>query len=121
MRSITPLWLPCIALLLVLIPACSPPSAYQEPPPSRVTVATPIVRTVPIWHEENGDTEAVEQAIVRSRVRGILQEIMFEPDAQVTEGKPLFQIEQKEFVNAVQAATAAVSSAKAAKVSDHSL
>ncbi len=103
--------------MLFLVAGCSPPSAYQELPPSRVTVATPIVQTVPIWHEENGETEAVEQAVVRSRVRGILQEIKFEPDAEVTEGKPLFQIEQKEFLNAVQAAKASVSSAKAALVS----
>ncbi|MGI9516711.1 MAG: efflux RND transporter periplasmic adaptor subunit [Pirellulaceae bacterium] len=96
------------------ITGCQPASVYQEPPPSKVTVATPIVQTIPIWQEENGETEAVEQALVRSRVSGLLQEIKFQPDEKVEEGRPMFQIEQKEFLAAVQAATASVNSAKAA-------
>ncbi len=93
---------------------CKPESAYQVPPPLKVAVVQPIIETVPIFLEENGQTEAVEQAVVQARVRGILQEIKFEPDSLVTEGTPLFLIEQQEYQAAVQSAAATVSSAKAA-------
>ena len=93
---------------------CQPESAYQVPPPPNVTAVKPIVETVPIYFEENGQTEAVEQAVVQARVRGILQELKFEPDSLVTEGTPLFLIEQQEYQAAVQSAQATVSSAKAA-------
>ena len=94
-----------IGLCVILFHAgCEPESAYQVPPPPKVTAAQPIVETVPIFLEENGQTEAVEQAVVQARVRGILQEIKFEPDSLVTEGTPLFLIEQQEYQVAVQSA-----------------
>jgi RND family efflux transporter MFP subunit len=93
---------------------CTPESAYQVPPPPKVTAAQPIVESVPIFLEENGQTEAVEQAVVQARVRGMLQEIKFEPDSFVTEGTPLFLIEQEEYQAAVQSAAATLDSAKAA-------
>ncbi len=93
---------------------CQPKSAYQAPPAPHVSVAKAIVKTVPIFLEENGQTEAAEQAVVQARVRGILQEIRFEPDSLVTENTPLFLIEQQEYQAALQSAAASVSSAKAA-------
>ena len=85
---------------------CQPKSAYQAPPAPHVSVAKAIVETVPIFLEENGQTEAVEQAVVQARVRGILQEIKFEPDSLVTKGTPLFLIEQQEYQAAFQSAAA---------------
>lgn len=72
-----------------------------------------MVETIPIFLEENGETEAVEQAVVSARVRGILEKIEFEPNDLVEEGTPLFQIEKTEFLAAVKSAEANVSSVKA--------
>ncbi len=96
---------------------CQPEAAYQAPPPPKVNVVKPIVQTVPIFHEENGETEAVEQATVKARVSGILEEIKFNPDDIVAEGDELFRIEQKEYIAALQSAEADVSSAEAELVS----
>lgn len=104
------LWVSVIAIQL----GCKPESAYQTPPPPKVTIAKPNVDNVPIFLIENGQTEAVEQAVVQAQVRGILQEIKFEPNDEVTEGTPLFLIEQQEYAAAVESAKATLSSARAA-------
>lgn len=106
-----------LALLISLIVfqiGCKPESAYKTPPPPQVTVITPTIQTVPIFLEENGQTEAVEQATIQARVRGILQEVKFEPDSYVEEGTELFQIEQQEYLAEVKSAEATLNSAKAA-------
>ncbi len=64
-----------ITAAIPILMGCRPDSGYQAPPPPKVTVVQPTVETVPIFLEENGQTEAVEQAVVQARVRGILQEI----------------------------------------------
>ena len=101
----------CVVIVQV---GCQPHNAYQTPPAPQVTAVKPVVETVPIFLEENGQTEAVEQAVVQARVRGILQEIKFQPNSFVTEGTPLFLIEQQEYLAAVESAEATVTSAKAA-------
>ncbi len=110
---------------LVIQTGCKPESAYQAPGPPRVVAVKPEIDTVPIFLEENGQTEAVEQAVVLARVRGILQEIKFKPDSEVTEGTPgttdepgtpgtlLFQIEKQEYEAIVRSRDATVKSAKA--------
>lgn len=100
----------CVAIIQS---GCEPQSAFQASPPPTVTTIKPEVKTVPIFLEENGETEAVEQAVVQARVRGILKEIRFEPNDLVTEDTPLFLIEQQEYLAAVNSAKALVSSAKA--------
>jgi RND family efflux transporter MFP subunit len=103
-----------IAFVLVIYTGCQSKTAYQAPPPPKVTVVNPMVKTVPLFLEENGQTEAVGQAVVRARVPGILKEIKFQPDSEVSEGTLLFQIEKDEYLAAVESARASVSSAKAA-------
>jgi RND family efflux transporter MFP subunit len=93
---------------------CTPGTAYQPPPPPKVAVVKPVVETIPIFIEENGQTEAVEQAIVQARVRGILKEIKFQPGSFVAEGTPLFEIEQEQYLASVESAKATINSAKAA-------
>ncbi|MEM0926142.1 MAG: efflux RND transporter periplasmic adaptor subunit [Planctomycetota bacterium] len=92
---------------------CNSPAGLQETAPPKVSTIIPIQETIPIFLEENGETEAVEQAVVSARVRGILESIEFEPNDRVEEGTPLFMIEQKEFLAAVASAEANVSSVKA--------
>ena len=107
-----------VSLVIMIQVGCQPEPTYQSPPPPKVTVVKPEVKNVPIFLVENGETEAVEQAVVQARVRGILEEIRFEPDSVVTEGQDiLFVIQQAEYLAAVKSGEAAVSSAKAAQAS----
>jgi RND family efflux transporter MFP subunit len=87
---------------------------YQPPPPPEVTVASPVVRTVPVYIEENGETEAVERAEVSARVTGFLQEIEFNPADLVTEGEVLYVIEPDQYKATRDAAQAALEAAEAA-------
>ena len=80
---------------------------------TKVGVVQPMVDDVPIYLVENGELEAVEQALVQARVRGILQELKFVPNSYVEEGTELFVIEQKEYITQVKAAQANLNSAKA--------
>jgi len=106
-----------IVCVTISYAGCKPETAYQTPPPPKVTTVNPIVETVPIFLEVNGETEAVEQAVVQARVRGILGELQTEPNSIVSKGDRLFIIEPKEYEAARDSAAAALSSAKAALVS----
>ncbi|WP_158265702.1 efflux RND transporter periplasmic adaptor subunit [Blastopirellula marina] len=87
-----------IAAGIFLVGGCRPANQYQEPPPSKVTVAKPLVRDVTVYMEETGTTEAVQRADVYARVSGVLQKIVFQPNDEVTEGDILFNIQPDEYV-----------------------
>lgn len=91
-----------------------PDNTYQPPPPPKVTVAKPVQQAVTLYVEENGETEVVERAEVRARVRGFLQEIKFEPGQEVQEEDVLYVIEQSEYQAALNSANAQFESAGAA-------
>lgn len=98
----------------ILLVGCQPDTAYKAPPPPTVTIAKPTIETVPIFLEENGETEAVEQAIVQSRVRGVLGELLVDPNSRVIKDETiLFQINPEEYDAALASAEAEVNSAKA--------
>ncbi len=97
----------------------APDNTYQEPPPPEVTVAKPIQKTVEIFVEENGETEVVDRAEVRARVRGFLEEVNFIPGQKVTKDENLYVIQRSEYQAAVNSAKAALSAAEGAvKVSE---
>ncbi len=87
---------------------------YVPPPPAEVTVAQPVQQTVTPFLEKNGETEAVEQAEVRARVTGFVEEIKFEPGQDVAKDDVLYQIETDQYDAAVSSATAEVAVADAA-------
>ncbi len=100
--------------LLVTLAGCSlPENAYVPPPPPEVTVARPIQRSITPFLQENGVIEAVDEAEVRARVRGFVQEIKFAPGQQVTEGDLLYLIEPDQYQAAVNSAKASVAVAEA--------
>ena len=86
-----------LVLLLAGLPACEQETPIQAPVLPSVTVQKPTVKTVPLFHEENGETEAVDQAVVRARVSGILQEMKYKEDQRVEKEKVLFVIEKDEY------------------------
>ncbi len=104
-------------LLAALLAGCGigvPDNSYQPPPPPEVTVAKPLQQTVTLFIEENGETEAVERAEVRARVRGFLEEIKFEPGQQVAKDDVLYVIQRSEYQAALNSAKAALAAAEAA-------
>jgi multidrug efflux pump subunit AcrA (membrane-fusion protein) len=79
----------------------------------------PVKHPVVEFVEENGESEAVERAEVRSRVRGFVQQINFEPGQSVSRDTVLYEIEDDEYVAAKNASAAEVTAAQAAiKVSE---
>ncbi len=91
-----------------------PANDYVPPPPPDVTVMAPVVQPVTEFLEENGETEAVERAEVRSRVRGFVEAIEFDPGQTVDRGMPLYQIEDDEYRASVESAKAELALADAA-------
>jgi len=105
------------ALLGVACLGCTgggPGNQYQPPPPPEVTVAQPLQQSVTIFLEETGETEAVNEAEVRARVKGFLQEINFIPGQQVKKDDVLYVIEKDEYQAAVNSAQATIATAQAA-------
>jgi RND family efflux transporter MFP subunit len=76
-------------------------------------VAQPVQQNLTIFIEENGETEAVEQADVRARVGGFVEQISFQPGQFVSEDQELYQIEPDTYLATRNAAAASVEAAKA--------
>ncbi len=90
---------------------------YVEPPPAQVEVVRPLQQTIPLYFENNGETEAVSRAEVRARVGGILEQVNFVPGdlekGYVQEGDLLYQIEPTQYEAARSSAAASLKAAEA--------
>lgn len=102
-----------ISLLTLSLGCGGVSNEYVAPPPPDVTVATPVQHPVTQFIEENGETEASERAEVRSRVRGFVESIEFEPGQPVNRDTLLYKIEDAEYVATVNSAVAEVAAADA--------
>ena len=78
----------------------------QEIPPLAVNTITVKKEAVPIWKQYTGMTKASSDQEVKARVSGILEKIYFKDGQQVKKGQKLFQIQQAEYVAALNAAKA---------------
>lgn len=102
-------------LLMTILLGCAPASnEYVEEAPPEVTVVHPIQQTITQFIEENGTTEAFGEADVRARVRGFIEEIVFQPGQEVKAGDVLYRIEQDQYEAELNSAKASVASADAA-------
>jgi membrane fusion protein, multidrug efflux system len=104
-----------LTLGLVAVGLSALPGLAQEaaaPPPPPVSVAKPVVREIIDADEFIGRFDAVDQVAVRSRVDGYLDSVHFKDGALVKKGDPLFTIDQRPFVTALQQAQAALEVAK---------
>lgn len=111
-----------LVLMLPVLAACEESNTYVEPPPPKVTVATPAIQDVTDYLYFTGTTQAAAVVDVRARVPGELRSMSFTPGRQVAEGDPLFMIDQREYQADLEIAKAEVSSAQAQKVeADRSL
>ncbi len=89
-------------------------NAPAAPPPPEVTVAKPVVKEIVEDDEFVGRFAAVSEVEIRARVNGYLEAVLFEDGEIVKQGDPLFTIDPRPFVTALNQAQAEVDSAQAA-------
>jgi RND family efflux transporter MFP subunit len=104
-----------VGLGLILIAGCrKAPPAYVAPPPPEVTVAKPLVRTLPQTLDFTGFTRGVEQVDIRAKVRGTIVEKLVDGGRFVQAGAVLFVVDPVAYQAAVDQARAEVESRQAA-------
>jgi RND family efflux transporter MFP subunit len=87
--------------------------ANVEPPAPTVVVKTLGQATVPITEDYQGTIGAVESVEIRARVPGVLEQAPFKEGDLVHQGDLIFQIQQNEYVAALQTARAQLATARA--------
>ena len=103
-----------IALVLFGAAACGDnKNQYVAPPPPKVTVAKPEVRTVTENLEFTGNTAAFNTVKLVARVQGYLQKIHFTDGARVKKGDLLFTIQQEQYKAQLLQAQSEVTAARA--------
>lgn len=98
------------SFLFLLITGCE--QARPPMPIPEVDTAAPLVQTVSGWQTFPGRFQAAQQVEIRARVSGYLEKILFQDGQFVTEGDPLFVIEQDPFEIAVRRTTSEYQLAK---------
>ncbi|MDH3912125.1 MAG: efflux RND transporter periplasmic adaptor subunit [Rhodospirillales bacterium] len=109
-------WLAAGLLIASLLAACEEQNAYIEPPPPKVTVAQPLIRTITDYLELTGTTSASARVEIRARVPGVLQSMHFDSGVYVAEGDLLFVINPEEYEADLKAAEAELARAEALRV-----
>lgn len=108
-------------LFLLVAGGCTQRNAYVPPPPPEVTVGTAEQRTITLYHDYTGTTEASNSVQVRARVTGYLEQADFQEGATVHEGQLLFVIDQRPYAAQLDQAKANLESRKAAATQQQSV
>ena len=104
-------------LATLALAACSPaPKAPVAMPPPDVLVAVPAQRDVPVTREWLATVDGSANVVVRPRVQGYLTKILYSPGAEVKAGAPMFEIDPRPFVAALEQAEAALAQSHAVQV-----
>lgn len=69
------------------------PSAKGALPPLKVTVATPVVKTITEFTDVTGSLKAIERVEVRPQVTGYIDKVLFKDGAEVKRGDILVKID----------------------------
>ncbi len=102
MRIAKQLTLIGLPALLAVAAGCEKPQARAEPPPPKVTVASPQVREMIDYDQYNGWLDAAESVDVRARVRGHIQKIHFTDGQLVKKNDLLIELDPRPFEADVQ-------------------
>ncbi len=102
-----------MALAAAALAGCKKQNSFIEPPPPKVTVATPAAKTINRYLEATGNTAAFNSVDLVARVQGTLQEIAYTDGAMVKKGDLLFVIEPLPYQTKLQQARAAEAGALA--------
>jgi RND family efflux transporter MFP subunit len=97
-----------VAVVAVVLGACSSPEAKPAPQPPAVTVVTVAQRAVPVYGQYVGQTEAVKTVEVRARVEGYLERQAVPDGGDVKAGDLLFVIDPRPFEATLRQAQATV-------------
>ena len=101
-------------MLAAVLTGCSDAQKNAAaPPPSAVTVAKPVQRTVVDQDEYVGRFVAVDSVEIRSRLSGYLSDIHFQDGQMVKQGDLLFTIDRRPFQIALDQARANLDLARA--------
>lgn len=76
---------------------CEKAPARAEPPPPKVSVAHPQMRSIVEYDDYNGWLEAPQTVEVRSRVRGHIDKVHFTDGQLVKKGDLLFELDPRPF------------------------
>lgn len=108
-RSLFAVAIGAAAVVVGGVAGCKPrQAAFAPPPPPEVSVAAPVVKTMPQTLDFTGFTRGTEQVDVRARVRGFIQSRSVTGGERVKAGDPLFVIDPRPFEAAVRQAQADV-------------
>jgi len=110
---------PWLLVVLLALSGCytsDVKQAMQKPgaaPPPSVTVETVGRRSVPIFRDFTGQTQATQAVDIKARVEGTLQSEYFAPGKLVHKNDVLFQIDPSQYDATLQSAQAQLLKAKA--------
>lgn len=100
-------------LVVTLASSCSKPAEEpQQQSAPEVDVSQPIQAVITQWDEYTGRFAAVNQAEIRARVSGYLQQTKFKDGQAVKQGDVLFVIDQRPFKIALKSAESRLDLAK---------
>lgn len=102
-----------LALSSCLLAACGESTPPEQAPPPAVNYVTLETRPVTLTRELPGRTSAYVVAEVRPQVTGIVEERLFDEGALVTEGQPLYQLDDATYRAAWNSAKASLARARA--------
>ncbi len=106
-----------LAIACTLLGGCTAPGASPPPPAPPTVVVTAVERRdVPLQVEAVGTLDGYANVDIRARVRGFLQQQLYQDGATVAEGQVLFTIDPAEYVAALSNARATVARAEAAQI-----
>jgi RND family efflux transporter MFP subunit len=98
--------------LATLVASCGEQQKQAGPPPTTVTVAQPVKRTVVDFDEYVGRFAAIDSVEVRARVSGYLDSVDFKDGQMVKQGDLLFTIDKRPFQNSLDQARATLNQAR---------
>jgi multidrug efflux system membrane fusion protein len=101
-----------LAATVVAIAGCGG-NQQQQMPPTDVSVAQVVQRSITEWDDYSGQIEAIESAEIRPRVAGHLRRVHFHEGGLVEKGALLFTIDDREYAAAADAARADFARAEA--------
>ena len=105
-----------VAICALLMAASVPPSrAQQASTPVPVGVVKAERKPVAASLDFVGRVDAINRVEIKARVTGFLEAVLFKEGDAISEGAPLYRIEQGLFQSAVQQAEGALERSKAAK------
>jgi membrane fusion protein, multidrug efflux system len=105
----------CVALsLLTVFTACEKkPAETVSAGPPEVLVAEVVQKEIPVFRQWVGTVNGIENAQIRARTEGYLQNIVYQQGGYVKKGDLLFQIDPRPFMAALDQAKGELQQAQA--------